>query len=167
MKPTLRQSLSGGRTSDARGSRRNGLGVATTALDTLVSVHLQPPCPDPLSIHQAAFSEAFVAGRRPRRARRPKRVARADFQNLRRHRQRWSTNVKAKSEALRPTEVLCGPGSVCSSRESVIAQMLGIGLGDRLGDDQAMRVRHRGNKKAICWPFVKPSDGLEPSTPSL
>ena len=22
-------------------------------------------------------------------------------------------------------------------------------------------------KKAICWPFVKPSDGLEPSTPSL
>jgi hypothetical protein len=22
-------------------------------------------------------------------------------------------------------------------------------------------------KKAICWPLVKPSDGLEPSTPSL
>jgi len=22
-------------------------------------------------------------------------------------------------------------------------------------------------KKAICWPFVKPSDGLEPSSPSL
>jgi len=30
-----------------------------------------------------------------------------------------------------------------------------------------MGVRRYGNKKAICWPFVKPSDGLEPSTPSL
>jgi hypothetical protein len=30
-----------------------------------------------------------------------------------------------------------------------------------------MLVRERGNKKAICWPFVKPSNGLEPLTPSL
>jgi hypothetical protein len=28
-----------------------------------------------------------------------------------------------------------------------------------------MLVRERGNKKAICWPFVKPSNGLEPLTP--
>jgi hypothetical protein len=27
--------------------------------------------------------------------------------------------------------------------------------------------RFEATKKAICWPFVKPSDGLEPSTPSL
>ena len=42
---------------------------------------------------------------------------------------------------------------------------LGTDLGDRLGDARAMYVRRQGNKKAICWPFVKPSDGLEPSTP--
>src|SRR4051794_12222330 len=47
------------------------------------------------------------------------------------------------------------------------ALTLGTDLGDRLRDARAMGVRRRGNKKAICWPFEKPSDGLEPSTPSL
>jgi hypothetical protein len=42
-------------------------------------------------------------------------------------------------------------------------QILGTGLG-RLRE-RASRVE--ATKKAICWPFVKPSDGLEPSTPSL
>jgi hypothetical protein len=42
-------------------------------------------------------------------------------------------------------------------------QVLGTGL--RLIETRSYRVE--ATKKAICWPFVKPSDGLEPSTPSL
>jgi hypothetical protein len=37
---------------------------------------------------------------------------------------------------------------------------------ERDGDTLTLRGSHP-RKKAICWPFVKPSDGLEPSTPSL
>ena len=40
-------------------------------------------------------------------------------------------------------------------------QVLGTGSGTAGGP--AGRVK--ATKKAICWPFVKPSDGLEPSTP--
>src|SRR5207247_603081 len=40
-----------------------------------------------------------------------------------------------------------------------------LGTGSRTGTDPL--VSFEATKKAICWPFVKPSDGLEPSTPSL
>src|SRR5439155_20257178 len=60
-------------------------------------------------------------------------------------------------------EVLDRVKSLCSSHDLRAAEMLGTGLGDRLRDDRAMFVRSRGNKNAICWPFLKPSDGLEPS----
>jgi predicted amidohydrolase YtcJ len=45
-------------------------------------------------------------------------------------------------------------------------------LGDRswglvTGTSRRMRIWTRETKEAICWPFRKPSDGLEPSTPSL
>jgi hypothetical protein len=38
------------------------------------------------------------------------------------------------------------------------------GLGDRSVGDAAKVARSPAKKKAICWPFVKASDGLEPST---
>src|SRR5206468_2995185 len=40
-------------------------------------------------------------------------------------------------------------------------------LGTGCGTVEGRSYRFEATKKAICWPFVKPSDGLEPSTPSL
>ena len=40
-------------------------------------------------------------------------------------------------------------------------------LGTGCGSVATGSYRAKATKKAICWPFVKPSDGLEPSTPSL
>jgi hypothetical protein len=40
-------------------------------------------------------------------------------------------------------------------------------LGQVEGRSSDARTPLRQQKRAICWPFVKPSDGLEPSTPSL
>jgi hypothetical protein len=40
-------------------------------------------------------------------------------------------------------------------------------LGTGRGSVQNLAYRSMATKKAICWPFPKPSDGLEPSTPSL
>jgi hypothetical protein len=41
---------------------------------------------------------------------------------------------------------------------------LGGQIGEaRMGESNGIRPR----KQPICWPFVKCSDGLEPSTPSL
>jgi hypothetical protein len=65
------------------------------------------------------------------------------------------------------TEVLDAARRLCLSQDCRATAMLGTGLRDRLRDARAMYVRHEATKKAICWPFVKPSDGLEPSTPSL
>jgi hypothetical protein len=61
-------------------------------------------------------------------------------------------------------EVLCDPAALCLSQT--------FGGASRLGDRSWGQVpgvfrAAQGNTKAICWPFVKPSDGLEPSTPSL
>ena len=47
-----------------------------------------------------------------------------------------------------------------------------VNVGDRSwgqveGRSSDVGTPSRRQKKAICWPFVKPSDGLEPSTPSL
>ena len=40
-------------------------------------------------------------------------------------------------------------------------------LGTGCGSVETGSYRAKATKKAICWPFLKPSDGLEPSTPSL
>src|SRR5581483_8534308 len=40
-------------------------------------------------------------------------------------------------------------------------------LGTGCGPVEARAYALEATKKAICWPFLKPSDGLEPSTPSL
>jgi hypothetical protein len=40
-------------------------------------------------------------------------------------------------------------------------------LGTVCGTVESRSYRFEATRKAICWPFVKPSDGLEPSTPSL
>jgi hypothetical protein len=58
-------------------------------------------------------------------------------------------------------EVLDGPHEVCEADPCVAL---------RFGDSSRGRLArivpsYRSNKKATCWPFVKPSDGLEPSTP--
>jgi hypothetical protein len=63
--------------------------------------------------------------------------------------------------------VLRAEPSVHSSQESAVALIVGTGLGDRFSGDRTTSARRPSKKKAICWPFVKPSDGLEPSTPSL
>jgi hypothetical protein len=70
-------------------------------------------------------------------------------------------------EHLPSMEVLCALQSLCSSQGHVRGPALGTDLGDSLRVTQELVGSRRGNKKAICWPFAKPSDGLEPSTPSL
>jgi hypothetical protein len=75
--------------------------------------------------------------------------------------------LDSSREHLLSTEVLCGRGSLSSSQGRVRPRTLGRGLGGRLRDGRELGVSRRGNKKAHCWPFLKPSDGLEPSTPSL
>ena len=42
-----------------------------------------------------------------------------------------------------------------------------LGTGTGCGVLGSPSYRAEATKKAICWPFLKPSDGLEPSTPSL
>ena len=64
-------------------------------------------------------------------------------------------------------EVLCAPGALCSSQDGDAAECWGQVLGTGCGASRALGVHVEATKKAICWPFVKPSDGLEPSTPSL
>jgi hypothetical protein len=61
-------------------------------------------------------------------------------------------------------EVLPEPLAVCSSQDFDSLLRSGTGLGDR---SSGCRSPRQTRKKAVCWPLVKPSDGLEPSTPSL
>src|SRR6266481_8113416 len=74
----------------------------------------------------------------------------------------WSSGLPVPLEHLLFTEVLDDVRRLCLSQDRRAPAMLGTGFGDRLRDARAMYVRLRGNKKAICWPFVKPPDGLEP-----
>jgi hypothetical protein len=64
------------------------------------------------------------------------------------------------TEHLPIREMPCRPGGGYSSQESVVALMLGTGLGERFRATERRARGARGRKKAICWPFVKPSDGL-------
>jgi hypothetical protein len=53
------------------------------------------------------------------------------------------------------------------AKNSLGLERWGQVLGTGCGALENQWYRGEATKKAICWPFLKPSDGLEPSTPSL
>jgi len=73
-------------------------------------------------------------------------------------------HVLLRREPLRSMEVLRSAQTACSSHEQHPHPTRGQALGTVWAEPG------RGPcviEKAICWPFAEPSDGLEPSTPSL
>jgi hypothetical protein len=82
-------------------------------------------------------------------------------------RDRPEVRGKRGSETLSNTEVLYAMRPCVQAKVGRLQRCWGQILGTGLG-----RLRERtscveATKKAICWPFLKRSDGLEPSTPSL
>jgi hypothetical protein len=59
------------------------------------------------------------------------------------------------------------PQASVQAKNEELPQRWGQVLGTGFGSLQRTLGGCVSKKKAICWPFVKPSDGLEPSTPSL
>jgi hypothetical protein len=52
------------------------------------------------------------------------------------------------------------------ARTSGLLRCWGRVMGTGCGSAERWTYAAEATKKAICWPFLKPSDGLEPSTPS-
>src|SRR5262249_38885071 len=77
---------------------------------------------------------------------------------------RFTTSV---TEHLLTTEVLCACQVLSPSRESVTDLLLETGLGDRLRTCERRAYAIAATKKGHLLAFLEPSDGLEPSTPSL
>jgi hypothetical protein len=79
--------------------------------------------------------------------------------------ERWHLRRPQSPSRIRRCSMVCDPP--VQAKKMLGLQSWGQVLGTGCGEIVSRSYRLMPTKKAICWPFRKPSDGLEPSTPSL